>query len=522
VIRVPLGLVAQALPGAKLRGRAGQLVWRLNADSRRARPGDLFACIAGKRVDGHLFAAEAVRRGATAVLLSREIPGLDLRRIGVIQTEQVARALGAMAASFYNHPSLGLRLLGVTGTSGKTTVTYMLRSILQASPAALGLRRVGLLGTIRYELPGQRPQAAPNTTPMAWDLQDWLARMAAGRCGAAVMEVSSHALSEERITGCEFDVGVFTNLSPEHLDYHVSLEEYAAAKARLFAQLAAPGLKAGVKYAVINRDDPRSRVMTLAARAAKIVTYGLDGSADVTATGLKLSPRHSTFRLRTPAGETPVRVLLPGRTNVLNALAAAAAAGCLGVPLRAIRTGLARLAGVPGRMEIVPGSQPFTVMVDYAHKPDALEKLLQAVREATPARVILVFGCGGDRDAGKRGPMGEISARLADRVVVTTDNPRSEDPGRIAAEILAGIRRSHPESLSDPGGRIRVEPDRVRAIRLGLRSARRGDTVVIAGKGHENYQIFKDRTVRFSDRAVALRELARLGFGRTAARRGRS
>lgn len=513
--QVPLSLLAATLPAARLRGRPNQMVQRLITDSRSVQPGDLFACVRGSRADGHQFAAEAVRRGATAVMLSRNVAGVDPAAIGILEVEDIVSTLKFLAPRFYNYPSLSLQLAGVTGTSGKTTVTHLLRSILNSRPPARnhGPSGVGLIGTIRNEIAGQ-VLAAVNTTPMAWDVQYLLSRMVEKKCNACIMEVSSHALAEGRVEGCEFDVAVFTNLTPEHLDFHHTLDEYAAAKKKLFASLASRGYKSGPKYAVLNRDDPRWEDMAKAAQGAKLLLFGLDNRAPYTAQEIKLHQQGSTFRLQTPGGSVRVRLPLLGRFNVANALAAAAAAQALGVPLPVIRRGLERVSNIPGRVEKLPGPQPFTVMVDYAHKPDALEKILRAAREFTPKKLIVVFGCGGDRDASKRAPMGEIAVKLADLVVVTSDNPRSEDPGKIMEDILVGCRRAENFiPLSQRGqNRIFAESDRAKAIRIALHVARKGDTVLLAGKGHEQVQIFQDRVVRFSDHDAAVKELARLGY----------
>lgn len=499
MISVPFDLLAAAVPGARVLSRPPVLIRRLTADSRDARPGDLFACVRGRQVDGHRFALAAVRQGAGAVMLDRRVAGLDPGRTAQLWVPDVARALARLAPLFYNHPSRRLRLIGVTGTNGKTTVTFFTQAILEHGAGGKDLAPVGLLGTIAYDL-GRERVSAPNTTPMAWEVQRRLQEMTERRCAAAVMEVSSHALVEGRAADCEFDVAVFTNLTPEHLDFHRTLARYAAAKRLLFRQLARPGWKAGPKWAVINADDPNGASMGRAARGARVLTYSLGRRAAVTAERLQLRPSGSRFRLRTPRGSVDVAIRLPGRHNVQNALAAAAAAQCLGAPLSAIRRGLAAVRRVPGRMQRVPGSQPFQVLVDYAHTPDALEKVLSAAREFTRGRLTVVFGCGGNRDASKRAPMGAIAARLADRVVVTSDNPRNEKPAAIIAQILEGCR---------PKAACQVQPDRGRAIALALSSARPGDTVLIAGKGHETCQLAAGRSLPFDDQAVAAAWLAR-------------
>ncbi len=508
---VPVSLIAAALPGARLSGRADAVVRGLCAESQAVRPGDLFACVPGHRRDGHEFAAEAVRRGATGVLCERPLTGLD-ERAGCVRVGSVAEALSALAPRWYNLPSLSLRLVGVTGTNGKTTLTHLVRAILEERSDRGPAPRVGVIGTIRHGV-GRRSEPARNTTPPVWELQRLLRGMADQRCAAVVMEVSSHGLVEGRTLGCEFDVAVFTNLTPEHLDFHRTLEAYAAAKERLFAQLTAPGFKTGTKWAVVNADDPQAPRMAAAAAGARVLRYGLLPSAEITAADLVLTPLGTRFTLITPAGRTRVRLALPGVYNVSNALAAAGAALALGATLTAVRRGLERVACVPGRMERVDGGQPFAVLVDYAHTPDALQKALENVRQFTRGRVLVVFGCGGDRDPTKRAPMGELAARLADAVVLTSDNPRGEDPERILDQVEEGCRRA--------GGVCQREPDRARALRRALAQARSGDTVLIAGKGHETYQLLGGKRLPFSDPKVAARELRKLGYGKAAKRRGR-
>ncbi len=509
MINIPLSILAESIPRAGLSGRPDVLVQRITADSRHVRPGDVFACIRGRHQDGHKFAAHAVRQGAAAVMLEKHIPGLDTLKIGIIKVPRVSRALKKIAPHFYNLPSLKFKVVGITGTNGKTTVNYFLRSILESGRPP---QRVGLIGTIRHELPGYSV-AALNTTPMAWELQSLLFKMAAKQCDVALMEVSSHALAEERVAGCEFDVAVFTNLTPEHLDFHGTLENYAAAKRRLFTQLAEQGYKSGPKYAVINRDDPQSRGMMRAAGRARIKTYGLQKAAEFTAQQMQIKASGSAFRLITPQGRIRVQLKLAGQHNVLNALAAAATAQCLGVSLPGIQKGLEAVSGVPGRMENISGSGSFNVIVDYAHTPDGLSQVLQAARKFTSRKIIVIFGCGGDRDTSKRPAMGEIAAELADVVVITSDNPRSEDPEKIIRDIVAGAGKSKPRGRSKrsiPENNILIEIDRTRAIRAALRLAGREDTVLIAGKGHENYQILAHQTIPFDDRRIVRQELARL------------
>ena len=453
------------LPGALLvAGPAdgGGVVSGVSHDSRAVTPGDLFCCVRGARVDGHERAPEAVAAGAAALLCDH---WLDLPVPQIVVTD-TRLAMAAAAAAVYGHPSESLVVAGVTGTNGKTTTVHLLRAVLERAG-----RRSAVIGT----LTGAR------TTPEAPELQRRLAGLRAEGVEAVAMEVSSHALALHRVDGTRFRVAVFTNLSAEHLDFHTSMEDYFQAKARLFTPELADA-------AVVNVDDPRGRLLR---DAAVIPTRGF--SVD-DLEGLEVGRTVSRFRWRGQEVEVP----LGGRFNVSNALAAAEAAVTLGVEPSTVAEGLAGAASVPGRFEVVDVGQEFGVVVDYAHTPDGLERLLDTARELIgDGRLLLVFGCGGDRDRAKRPLMGAVAGRLADRVVLTSDNPRSEDPAVIISEVRSGF---------DDIRTLVVEPDRRRAIALALEAARPGDLVVIAGKGHEAVQLIGDRTLAFDDRAVA-REL---------------
>jgi UDP-N-acetylmuramoyl-L-alanyl-D-glutamate--2,6-diaminopimelate ligase len=512
MMKIPLSVLSAALPGSKLSACPDSWVTGLCANSKDVQPGDLFACIRGAHSDSHGFIPEAVQRGAAAVLVDRAVDTGKYPGVGVVRVPNVVQALMQLAPAFYNLPTLRMRMVGVTGTNGKTTITHLIRSIVEHTPAERGAdkRRVGVVGTIRHEIAG-RVLVSHNTTPMAWDLQKLLRDMADAHCDTAVLEVSSHALDQNRIAGCEFDVAVFTNLTQDHLDYHKTMAAYARAKQRLFSGLAQAGWKKGLKFAVVNGDDPQGVRMARAARGAKVLTYGVKASAQVRASDVRSTPGGNEFKLITPKGSIAVRLPLLGQYNVYNALAAAGAGLALGASLPQIKRGLEAVTSVPGRLEKIAGNQPFAVVVDFAHTPDALEKALLNVREWTKGRVLLVFGCGGDRDAGKRPMMGALGARLADRVVITSDNPRSEDPLEIMAQIQAGCLRV--------GKKAHAEPARARAIRWALQQARPGDTVLLAGKGHETYQILKDRVVEFDDRKVARKELSKLGYTIKSARK---
>jgi UDP-N-acetylmuramoyl-L-alanyl-D-glutamate--2,6-diaminopimelate ligase len=478
------------------------LVHRITADSRDVRPGDLYVCIRGHQNDGHRFAPAAVQRGAAAIMAEEPVTGLERYVIGLLLVPDTAAALRWLAPRFYNHPSHKVRLIGVTGTNGKTTTTRLLRSIIDCCPAKQGAaHRTGIIGTIAHESGKHRIPAA-NTTPMAWDLQALLHRMVEDGCDHVVMEASSQALAEERTAGCAFDIALFTNLTPEHLDYHKTMEAYAQAKALLFKQLAEDASKPGPRAAVIHQDDPWGPTMRAAAGAVPVITFGLSAQSMVRASDIQLGPGGSRFVLTTPKASISVRIRLLGLHNVVNALGAAAAALALGVPERVIREGLSRCEPVAGRLEKVIGTWPYTILVDYAHTTDALQRVLAAVREITKRRIILVFGCGGDRDPGKRAPMGQAAAEGADVVLLTSDNPRGEDPQRIIEAVLPGIELGRSRK---PNVGFDIEPDRSRAIRKAVNLAKAGDTVLIAGKGHETYQLIGGRTLAFDDRKVAKR-----------------
>lgn len=465
-------------------------VFDVTHDSRSAGAGVLFACRPGALADGHDFADGAVAAGSPALLVERRLP-LDVPQL---QVGSVADVLGEVAAVVHGRPSTQMRLCGVTGTNGKTTVGFLLESVL----AAAG-HTTGLIGTVKTRIAGE---AVPGvrTTPEATDLQRLLRRMVDRGVTAAAMEVSSHGLALGRVTGTRFAVAIFTNLTHDHLDFHLDIERYFGAKARLFDPVFSP-------VAVVNVDDPFGRQLA-EQTAVDVVSVSASGRwpADVTAEDVDSGPRGSTFTARVRDRRVPVRTSLPGAFNVDNALCALAAATLVGVDLAVAADGIAALEGVPGRMERVDAGQEFTVLVDYAHTPDSVEHVLRTARELTRDRVLVVVGCGGDRDRQKRPVMGRTAAALADLAVLTSDNPRSEDPAAILAEMAEGAR-------AVPGGRWLVESDRRAGISRALDEARPGDIVVIAGKGHESTQELASTTIAFDDRAVA-RELLTGGAGR--------
>jgi UDP-N-acetylmuramoyl-L-alanyl-D-glutamate--2,6-diaminopimelate ligase len=492
---VRLGQLIADVEDARLRGDPGVEVRGLAYDSRYVQPGDLFMTWRGLVHDGHAFVGEALARGAVACLVEK--PGVVPPPAAEVFVPDARPAIARVAARFFGHPTRQLRLVGVTGTKGKTTTAFLCREAL----ATLG--PCGLIGTVTAVVGGVNRQVA-RTTPEATDLQRTFREMVDAGDRYCVMEVSSHALALHRVDACEFDAAVFTNLGRDHLDLHGTQEAYREAKARLFAMLGEPREKPPAVAAVVNADDPAGEVMARRA-AAPVVTYGFGEAAAVRGENLLVEPDGLRMRVAFPGGVQPVRLRLTGRFNAYNALAAFAVGLAFGAAPEAVAAALGRLAGVPGRFERIPGSQPFTVVVDYAHTPDSLRNVLETAREFAAGRVIAVFGAGGDRDRTKRPLMGEVAARLADLVILTSDNPRSEDPLAILDDIAAGVRRV-------PGAAWRVVADRRDAIFAAVGEAREGDVVLIAGKGHETYQIFRDRTVHFDDREVASEALRSRGY----------
>ena len=498
--------LAEGLAGATLLGDPGVAVRGIAHDAREVTRGSLFFCIPGFRRDGHEFAAAAVAAGAVALVCDHDV-GIGRARLVV---PSVRAAMPIIAARFYRHPSRELTVVGVTGTNGKTTSAHLTAAVFEAADVPCGL-----VGTVGNRV-GGRPEPVTLTTPEAPDLQALLRRMVAAGDRACVMEVSSHALVLGRAGCIEHAAAVFTNLSREHLDFHADIDDYYRAKRRLF--LPEDGVRP--RLAVVNVGDAWGA--RLAVECASV--YGDDlwrfavadgeapgGTPDALAADLELGAAGSAFTLRVPrlGRELRIELGLAARFNVENALAAATTALALGLEPEAVREGLGSVAGVPGRFEAVRAGQPFAVLVDYAHTPDSLENALRAARSLARARVLAVFGCGGDRDRGKRPLMGGIAARLADVVWVTSDNPRGEDPEAIIAEVLAGVD-------GDLRTRVMAEPDRRTAIALALAAAQPGDVVVVAGKGHEQGQLVGERRIPFDDRSVAAEELRRLGWGGTA------
>jgi UDP-N-acetylmuramoyl-L-alanyl-D-glutamate--2,6-diaminopimelate ligase len=461
-------------------------------DSRRVTPGAVFVAIKGQKADGSSFAEQATSRGAQ--LIVAEPPPPAGARVPWVVVRDARLALALLADRFFDHPSGRFPVIGVTGTNGKTTTAYLVAAVLDAAG-----RNAGLLGTVAYRI-GAADREAARTTPEAPDVQQMLAEMLQHGCRSAVMEVSSHALALKRVDGMRFAAGVFTNLTRDHLDFHNGMDAYFAAKRRLFDMLPrdAPG--------VVNLDDPRGAALVKS--CGRPITYAIGVEADVRPGALDIGLDGLRFDVRTPAGSVSIRSRLVGRPNVYNILAAAATTVALGVPLDAIARGVTGLTGVPGRFEVVSSPEDrITVVVDYAHTDDALRNLLETSRPLTTKRLITVFGCGGDRDRTKRPLMGTVAARLSDVVVITSDNPRSEDPARIIDEIERGI----PAGRQARSGALQVLSvlDRAAAIERAVVLAEPGDLVLIAGKGHEKYQQIGDRVLPFDDGEVARAALAR-------------
>ena len=469
---------------------------QIAADSRKVKPRALFFALHGAQSDGNAFVRDAVSRGAAAIASEETVPAFIPSSVAWICVREARKALAVTAANFFRHPAEALQLVAVTGTNGKTTTSSLVDSIVKASGA-----KTGLFGTIAYHTPlGE--YSAPNTTPESVDLQGLLAeiRDAGGRF--AVLEASSHSLAMERVWGCHFAAAVFTNLTREHMDYHKTFEDYFAAKRKLFE-----GTGAGAPdVAVINADDAYGKRLT--GLAKKTVTYGLESDADITTKKFQLTFNGLAFTAQTPNGKVQVASPLVGRINVYNILAAIGAAQALRLSAEIIQDGIRSLESVSGRFQRIDLGQPYFVIVDYAHTDDALENLIRTARELNPkGRIITLFGCGGGKDRTKRPVMGEVTGRLSDLTILSSDNPRSEDPLKIISDIIVGLQKT--------SGKYLIEPDREKAIGAAMDEARAGDIVLLAGKGHENCQILADRTLEFDDRDVARRALRGRGYGET-------
>jgi UDP-N-acetylmuramoyl-L-alanyl-D-glutamate--2,6-diaminopimelate ligase len=473
-------------------------------DSRKVVPGGLFVAVSGHRQDGHRFIDQALARGAVAVAAERELSQVPAA-VARITVPDSREALARFAAAFYDYPAKKMHLIGITGTNGKTTTAYLLESILKASGV-----RVGVLGTIEYRI-GSRVWPAPVTTPESLDLQYYLSEMVGEGVTHAVMEVSSHALEQGRCRGLNFDVGVFTNLTRDHLDYHRNMEAYYQAKARLFFHYLGETASNPETRAIINRDDLFGERLWAEAAVPKR-DYGLEKDTAYRPLTVHSSFQGTEAQIQTPRGVFEVTSPLIGRHNVYNFLAAWAAGEALYIPTERLQAGIRSLDKVPGRMEPVPNQKDLFILVDYAHTPEALRFALTSLKELTPKNIITVFGCGGDRDATKRPHMGQIACELSKLTIITSDNPRSEDPLKIIADIEAGAREQNItrydsaalERIPDQPG-YAVIPDRRLAIQRAVHWAGPGEVILIAGKGHENVQRVGDQTLSFDDRLEALK-----------------
>ena len=467
-------------------GDPHQNVQGIQYDSRKVVPGDVFVAVPGFHTDGHHYLVQAVEKGAAAVVV--EDSSLVPTGVSWVMVEDSRLALSRLASYWFEHPSRKMRVIGVTGTNGKTTTTFLIERVL----AAAG-NRVGLMGTVENRINGT-PQKTSFTTPDSVELQGLLAKMAAEEIRYVVMEVSSHALKLKRVADCEFDVGVFTNLTQDHMDFHESVEDYFESKAVLFKSLA-NGSKSAPKYAVVNVDDPYGAFLETHSKVPTF-TYGINNfKADVRAHNVRTNIHGTFFEIQAHEIDMDIDLQLIGRFNVYNALAAF----CVGLkerfPPEKIKSALESCTGIPGRFESISEGQDYAVVVDYAHTPDGLANVLQTAREISTGRVLTVFGCGGDRDRTKRPIMGEVVAKYSDFCVVTSDNPRSEPPAAIIEDILPGVQKFTEN--------FEVIENRREAIRRAVKLAVPGDIVIIAGKGHETYQIVGGRTLHFDDREEA-------------------
>ena len=484
-----IGQLAELVTGSVVTGNPDTEITGIEHDSRKVGKGTLFVCIPGVHVDGHKFIPQAVAAGAQAILTTRsdiEVP----EGIAVLQVPELQPALDTIVPFFHDYPARTMRVIGITGTNGKTTTSYITRAILREAGY-----KVGLIGTIQIMI---EDEVLPihNTTPDVVELQHTLAMMRDKGMDYVVMEVSSHALDQNRVAGIEFDTAVFTNLTQDHLDYHKTLENYKLAKAKLFDHVSEPGKKQG-KTAVVNIDDAASETMLAHAKCAHL-TYAIEKEADLRATDILVHANGAEFTLNHASfGKMPLKLHITGIFNVYNVMSAVGAALAEHIEPQHIKTALTAFTSVPGRFELVKAGQDFSIIVDYAHTPDGVENVLKTARKIAKKRIIAVFGCGGDRDRTKRPIMGRLAAELADVVIATSDNPRTEDPDFILSQVEAGVKEAigtkHHEKITD----------RRQAIFRAVELAEKDDIVVILGKGHENYQILKDKTIHFDDKEVA-------------------
>jgi len=487
-------LLAELLKGIEytvVTGDIGIDIKGIAYDSHQVEPGYLFVCISGFKTDGHLYIKEAIKNGAAAILIEKNVDQIEATTI--IMTSNNRKALALVASNFYGRPSHNMKVIGVTGTNGKTTTTHLIKAILEEA----GLK-TGLMGTL-YAQVDDMTMDFGHTTPEASEAEKFIEICRENKAQYVVMEVSSHALDLYRVECLDFNIAIFTNLTQDHLDYHNNMQEYRSTKIRLFDMI--PSGKEN--FVVVNADDTYARDFIQAAHA-KVYTYGLSDNSDIKAKNVKIGLKGSKFTLCCKGSTVNIKVKLIGMFSIYNVLAAIAVGLGEGISLEIIKTALEKVKGVPGRFEQVDEGQDFTVVVDYAHTPDGLENILKTARQLTNNRIITVFGCGGDRDRGKRPLMGEVAARYSDFCVVTSDNPRSEDPQAIINDIVPGL-----DGVKD--SRYAIVVDRREAINHAIHLARPGDLLIIAGKGHETYQLVKDKVLDFDDRKVAREFLKGLG-----------
>lgn len=486
--------LAQIVEGATIIGDKETIITGIEHDSRKAETGTLFVCIKGVHVDGHKFISQAVNAGAKAILTTRETVDVPAG-VAILRVPDLNKALDTIVPYFHDYPARSMRIIGITGTNGKTTTSYITRAILRAAGY-----RVGLIGTIQIMIEDE-VYPIHNTTPDVVELQHNLAIMRDKGMDYVVMEVSSHALDQDRVAGIEFDTAVFTNLTQDHLDYHKTLENYMLAKAKLFDKVSEAGVKNG-KTAVVNIDDAAGKVMLEHAKCRHI-TYAIDKKADLRATAINVLASGANFTLNNEAfGKMPLKLHITGIFNVYNVMSAVGAALAENIESAVIAKVLQEFTSVPGRFELIKAGQDFSIIVDYAHTPDGVENVLKTARKIAKKKIIAVFGCGGDRDRTKRPIMGRLAAELADVVIATSDNPRSEDPEFILNEVETGVK----EKIGNKQHEKIV--DRRQAIFRAVALAQTDDIVVILGKGHENYQILKDKTIHFDDKEVAREAVA--------------
>ena len=481
--------IVKVISPIRVEGPQTAEVCHITADSRTVQEGSLFICLVGATVDGHSFVEKAVQDGAVAVVVSKPVTVPD--HVAVIYVEDTRQALQAAVPFFYDYPASKMRMIGVTGTNGKTTTTHIIAHLLRSQGYT-----VGVIGTVHILIDDQS-YPIHNTTPDVADLQQILQQMVDAGVTHCIMEVSSHALALGRTAGVEYDTAVFTNLTQDHLDFHKTFDNYLAAKAKLFKQVSASYQVKEGKGAVINVDDAYGQSI-VDVTTSPMITYSTEGKGSMNASDLTITAKSSQFTLNYDGKSYPIFTKIAGMFNVYNTLAAVGATLYEGLSMEEIVKGLATFTAVPGRFELIEEGQDFAVVVDYAHTPDGLENILQTAKKIVENRILVVFGCGGDRDATKRPIMGRIAAQFGDRVFVTSDNPRTEDPVQIVKDVEVGVREGLHDDVT-----YEVIVDRREAIHKAIAEATTGDVVIIAGKGHEDYQILKDETIHFDDREVA-------------------